>query len=516
MVPIPKDQPVIVGDGLAGLMTALLLAPRPVVLLARASLGSGAASCLSQGGVAAALGDDDRPSLHAADTCAAGDGLTDPMVAARIVAAGPAAIARLAQLGVAFDRDATGRLALGLEAAHSRRRIVHAGGDGTGAEIMRALLAAVRATPSITVIEDLQARRLLADDWGVAGVLAAGRSGACLLPTRIVVLATGGLGGLFRHTTNPLGAIGHGVALAARAGAAIADMEFVQFHPTALDIGRDPMPLVSEAVRGEGALLVDETGRRFLAGKGRAELEPRDVVARAVAGHLADGHRVFLDARAALGGDFARRFPGITARCRESGIDPATQPIPVRPAAHYQMGGIAVDDEGRSTVDGLWACGEVAASGLHGANRLASNSLLEAAVMAQIVARDVAGTATARPVAPRPAALPPPPDASSIRDLVSEALGVVRERASLEGAIDRLQDVAFDGSTAADPALVALLMASAALARTESRGGHWRRDFPQTSPAWAYRLTQRVHDSGPHVASRMMPAHATHDRAAGD
>ena len=210
------------------------------------------------------------------------------------------------------------------------------------------------------------------------------------------MLATGGLGGLYAHTTNPLGAIGQGLALAARAGAALADMEFVQFHPTALDVGLDPMPLVSEAVRGEGAVLVDETGARFMSGKGRGELEPRDVVSRAVAAHIAAGHRVFLDARPALGADFAAHFPGITARCRAAGIDPVRQPIPVRPAVHYHMGGIAVDAEGRSTVEGLWACGEVAATGLHGANRLASNSLLEAVVMAGAVADSIAGTSLRR------------------------------------------------------------------------------------------------------------------------
>jgi L-aspartate oxidase len=509
-----RGSPVVIGDGLAGLMTALLLAPRPVTLLARARLGAGAASNLSQGGIAAAIGDDDRPSLHAADTCAAGDGLSDQMVAARVAASGPAAIARLVDLGVAFDRDASGRLALGLEAAHGRRRIVHAAGDSTGAAIMRALVAAVRNTPSITVVEGLAARRLLVDERGISGVLAAGSSNACLLPSRLVVLATGGLGGLFLHTTNPLGAMGHGVALAARAGATIADMEFVQFHPTALDGGRDPMPLISEAVRGEGAVLIDETGRRFLEGKGRAELEPRDVMARAVASHLAAGHRVFLDARQALGAGFARRFPGISTLCRDAGIDPATQPIPVRPAAHYQMGGVAVDDEGLSTVGGLWACGEVAATGLHGANRLASNSLLETVVMAQVVARSVSGTMTTRLATPQPATLPPAPDATNVRATISEALGVVRDRDGIERAIERLRPLAFGATAAADPALVGLLIATSALARTESRGAHWRRDFPQSSPAWAYRLMQRL-DSGPHVACRVMPSQSIRPLASG-
>jgi L-aspartate oxidase len=497
--------PIVIGGGLAGLMTALRLAPGPVLLLARTPLAEGAASAWAQGGIAAAVGEDDRTALHAADTLAAADGLADPAVAHRIAAAAPAAIAELERHGVVFDRDAAGRLALGLEAAHGRRRIVHVAGDGTGAAIMRALVAAVRATPSIIVIEGLAARRLLVDDRGIAGVLAAGPRDACLLASRRVVLATGGLGGLYAHTTNPLPAIGQGIALAARAGAVLADMEFVQFHPTALDVAFDPMPLVSEAVRGEGAVLVDETGARFMAGRGRGELEPRDVVARAVAAHVAAGHRVFLDARPALGTDFAARFPGIAARCLAAGIDPARQPIPVRPAAHYHMGGVAVDAEGRSTVEGLWACGEVAASGLHGANRLASNSLLEAAVMAGFVAGSIAGTEAASLPTPRPVALPAAPDAGGLRTLIDESLGMVRERQGIEAAIARLEPLAFRGGPQADPALVALMIATGALAREESRGGHWRRDFPQASPAWARRLVQRVHDTGTRIVCRAVP-----------
>ena len=497
--------PVIIGGGLAGLMTALRLAPQPVILLAKVPLSEGAASAWAQGGIAAAVGEDDRPALHAADTLAAGDGLSDPAVASRIAAAAPSAIIELERHGVVFDRDPAGRLALGLEAAHARRRIVHVAGDGTGAAIMRALVAAVQATPSITVIEGLEARRLLVDDRGIAGVLAAGPSDACLLPSRRVVLATGGLGWLYAHTTNPLGAIGQGLALAARAGAALSDMEFVQFHPTALDVGLDPMPLVSEAVRGEGAILVDETGARFMAGQGRGELEPRDVVSRAVAAHISAGHRVFLDARPALGADFAKHFPGITARCRASGIDPVRQPIPVRPAVHYHMGGVVVDAEGRSTIEGLWACGEVAASGLHGANRLASNSLLEAVVMASAVADSIAGTEPAPLPSARPVALPPAPDVRALRGPISEGLGVVRDRAGLAQAVDHLQALAFKGGGSADPALVALMIATAALAREESRGGHWRADFPQTSPVWARRLVQRVHDTGTRLICRAMP-----------
>lgn len=491
-----EDIPVIVGGGLAGLMTALKLAPRKVLLIAKTPLAEGAASAWAQGGIAAALSDDDAPGLHAADTLAAGDGLCDPAVAQRIAMAAPAAVSALERLGVPFDRDASGRLALGLEAAHGHRRIAHVTGDSTGAAIMRAVVAAVRDTPSITLIEGLEVRRLTVADGRITGLLAAGPFGARLLPARRVVLATGGLGGLYAHTTNPLGALGQGIALAARAGAALADMEFVQFHPTALDVGLDPMPLVSEAVRGEGAILIDEAGERFMAGQGRAELEPRDVVSRAVARRIAAGHRVFLDARQTLGTRFAAHFPGITARCRAAGINPAIMPIPVQPAVHFHMGGIAVDAEGRSTVDGLWACGETAATGLHGANRLASNSLLEAVVMAGVVADSVAATRPLPMAGARPVALPAKPDAAPIRALLDETLGVVRDRAGLEKAIDHLQLLAFSDAAAADPALVALFIAKAALQRQESRGGHWRSDFPQRSIAWACRLVQRLDPTG--------------------
>ena len=364
--------PVIVGGGAAGLMTALRLAPMPAVVVTKAPLETEASSVWAQGGLAAAIGPDDCPDLHLANTLAAGAGLCDPEVARRVTAERPAAIGALLQLGARFDCDAAGTLRLGLEAAHSRRRIAHATGDGTGREIMRALAAAARRTPSITVLEGLDARRLTtAADRAVSGVLAATRSGeAVLLPTGRAVLATGGVGGLFAHTTNPRGSFGHGLALAARAGAALIDMEFVQFHPTALDVGGYPLTLVSEAVRGEGAVLIDETGARFMVDLPGQELAPRDVVARAVWHRLGEGHRVFLDARTAMGESFVRRFPVIAAACAAAGIDSARQPIPVRPAAHYHMGGIAVDADGRSSVAGLWASGEVAGTGLHGANRL--------------------------------------------------------------------------------------------------------------------------------------------------
>jgi L-aspartate oxidase len=292
-------------------------------VLAKAPLASEAASAWAQGGIAAAVGADDDPSLHAADTIAAGAGLCDALVVERITAAAPGAVEDLARWGVAFDCSADGRFKLGLEAAHGRRRIVHAGGDGTGREILRALIASALRTPSITVLEGVEARRLMMADGKLAGVLARTKAGPLLLPSSRVVIATGGVGGLYQHTTNPLGAIGQGLALAARAGAVLTDMEFVQFHPTALDVGRDPMPLVSEAVRGEGATLIDEAGERFMAGHGGDELEPRDIVTRAVWGISQRASRVSRCAR--------RRSVCTLPRGFRSSARTATRPAPILP-----------------------------------------------------------------------------------------------------------------------------------------------------------------------------------------
>ncbi len=525
---LSQDDVLIVGAGLAGLLTALHLAPQPVTILTAGALGTLSSSAWAQGGVAAAVGPDDSTELHLADTLAAGAGLCDPAAARRIVEAGPSVIETLARFGTRFDRDATGALRVGLEAAHSRRRIVHATGDGAGREIVRALVAAVQATPSITVLEGLSARRLLLDgpasEGGrVCGVLAQRRGESVVLRASRVVLATGGVGGLFRHTTNPSGAYGAGIAMAALAGAALRGMEFVQFHPTALDVGRDPMPLVSEAVRGEGAVLIDDSGAAVMAGFARGDLEPRDVVSREVWRVLAAGGSVRLDARGIA--DFAAHFPAIHAFCRTAGIDPAVQPIPVRPAAHYHMGGVAVDAAGRTGVPGLWACGEVASTGLHGANRLASNSLLEAAACARFVACDLAATparaapAPDLPLAPadlslptvarlvpgarRPAADPAsgpapgdtdgsdtarhdilvPADTAAVRPLVSRGLGVLRDGHGLREAVLALLPRVEAEDAASDPARVALLIAVAALRRADQVGSHWRTDAAHAGAA---------------------------------
>jgi len=470
-------RPVIVGSGLAGLIAALTLSPAPSVIVTRSALGAETSSAWAQGGIAAALGGDDDAGLHLADTLAAGDGLCDAGAAESIVADAADTIAALQRFGVWFDRDGAGGLALGLEAAHSRRRIVHAEGDGSGAAIIRALAAAVLAEPAITVIEGAEARRLIMADGAARGLLCAVAGGDFVLPTSRVLLATGGIGGLYEATTNPAGNFGQGIALAARAGAALADMEFVQFHPTALDSRRRPLALVSEAVRGEGAELINERGERFMANVAGAELAPRDIVARAISAEIARGGRVFLDARRALGTRFANRFPVIAALCHEAGVDPGLQPIPVRPAVHYHMGGVATDLEGRSSVAGLWVAGEAASTGLHGANRLASNSLLEAAVMGMRAARSIAASDLKTGAAAFPA-IPGPSSTVLVRPIVSRHFGVLRNAGSMHGAIAVLLPLAESEGAASDPAIVALTIAVFASLRNESRGAHARTDFP--------------------------------------
>jgi L-aspartate oxidase len=482
---------VIVGAGIAGLSVALDLAPRPVTVLTPSPLGKGVATGWAQGGIAAAIGDDDSPALHASDTLKAAAGIGDRVVAERVAAAAPAAIERLIARGVAFDRKPNGSLALGLEAAHCRNRIVHAGGDATGAVVMAALIERARATPSITLIEGARAVALCTTDGRITGVEIERGGRRSVLAAGGVVLATGGAGALYANTTNPLGAIGAGVALAARAGAELRDMEFVQFHPTAIVAGRDPMPLASEAVRGEGAILINDRGERFMADTPGAELAPRDVVARAIAREIAAGRIVFLDARQALGSRFAARFPSVTALCREAGIDPSVDPIPVRPAAHYHMGGVSVDGRGRTTIPGLWACGEVSATGLHGANRLASNSLLEGIVYGRWIAEDLSSLPAEAPL-PRQAAVATAPSSDvadtvrELRQLMTDQVGVVRDNDGLRDAIVHLAYEAGNPRPAiADRALVGLAIAVSAHRRVESRGGHYRSDRPMAIDTWA-------------------------------
>jgi len=472
----------IVGAGLAGLSTALALDGRSVLLINDTAPESEVASAWAQGGVAAALAADDAPALHEADTLAAAAGIADGATVHALVEEAPGAIALLEAFGVAFDRDGDGCFALGLEAAHSRRRIAHAA-DRTGAAIVRALLDAASKRENIGLLTGRRVLDLIRrDDGHVCGLTLADSTGRVqTVSAPAVVLASGGFGGLYARTTTPGATLGAGIAMAGRAGATLADLEFVQFHPTALDIEADPLPLVSEAVRGEGALLIDSHGKRFV-----DELAPRDIVARALAAREAQGERTRLDARH-LGARFATRFPAIFADCLRHGVDPRSVPIPVRPAAHFTIGGIATNDRGRTSVAGLWACGEVAATGLHGANRLASNSLIEAAVFGTRTARDITGTALSGRALAGLHSLPSVDfngdlayELAPLRAAMSAYAGVVRDAAGLSTLLAFCEP--FERS-ARDPrlrdaVLVARLVAQAALTRRESRGAHFRRDYP--------------------------------------
>jgi L-aspartate oxidase len=483
-----RDRILIVGAGLAGLFLALKLAPRRVTVLSQALLGQAAASAWAQGGLAAALAPGDDPQLHADDTVKAGAGLVDPAIARLIAEEGPARVLDLIALGVPFDRTETGALAQSLEAAHSRPRVVRVSGDLAGKAIMDALIAAARAAQHIDVVENKRARALLQDANGrVRGVLC--ENGETFEADE-TILATGGSGGLYAVTTNPVEAMGQGLAMAARIGALIADPEFVQFHPTAIDIGRDPAPLATEALRGEGARLINSAGEAFV-----SELEARDVVARAIHIERLAGRGAFLDAREAVSSAFPVHFPTVFAACMSAGLDPRVSPIPVAPAAHYHMGGIATDVWGRTSIDGLWAVGECASTGAHGANRLASNSLLEAVVFAHRIADRLREKAAPAALAAENAQAPPHfPDAprAELRQLMQLHASVVRDATGLKLALDRV-DALCDAHGRANALVAARLILTAALARKESRGGHFRSDFPDAGQPHRSFITDTDH-----------------------
>lgn len=489
---------IIIGGGIAGLFCALKISPRPVTVLTAAPIGQGASSAWAQGGIAAAVAEGDTPEAHARDTIAAGAGLVDEALARGMTREAPDRVRDLLAYGVPFDKTLEGRLAVGREAAHSARRIVRVQGDAAGRAIMDALSAAVRNTASIRLLEGHVAEDLITDGSRIMGVRAWAGSGRKLttLRARAVVLATGGIGHLFAVTTNPPEASGIGLAIAARADAVLADPEFVQFHPTAIAIGHDPAPLASEALRGEGAILVNGAGARFMQRiHPDGDLAPRDVVARGVFGEIAAGRGAFLDARTAIGKEFPVRFPTVYAGCMAAGIDPTRALIPVAPAAHYHMGGVRTDARGRTSLEGLWAAGEVASTGTHGANRLASNSLLEAVVFASRVAEDISDTS---PRSATPLRLPTSsgtsPEAASpsvreLRQIMSRHVAVIRNGHGLAAALARIGRIEREAQSPSlrNMATAALLVAAAALARRESRGAHERSDYPRTDPALAQR-----------------------------
>ena len=488
---------VVVGTGIAGLITAYRASKRhEVVLVTKAELAESNTK-YAQGGIAAALFPDDSVASHVADTIRAGDGLCDPAAVEILCGEGPGRVRDLIALGVEFDRI-NGELARGHEAAHSARRVIHAGGDATGVAIEVALLRAVRRI-AVEVHEHTFMRDLVIADGRVVGIDVLGPTGeARVIPADAVVLASGGAGQLYRHTTNPSVTTGDGVAAAYRAGAALADVEFYQFHPTSLAVPGNP--LISEAVRGEGAVLLDADGDRFMLDiHPDGELAPRDVVARGIATAMArqGGQPVLLDA-SALGAAFLEeRFPGITATSRAHGFDWATSPIPVTPAAHYWMGGIRTDVYGRSSIAGLFAVGEAACTGVHGANRLASNSLLESLVFAWR-----ASDALERPFDPirvEPTFVEPTPvggeaaDRTELQQLMWTSVGLERSAEGLRSASSRLAQLRSEQDTVeacetSNLLDLARLMTTAALAREESRGAHYRIEFQESLPKLAHSL----------------------------
>jgi len=479
------DGVLIIGAGLAGLSAALAAAPRKALVLSAAPLLQGCSSAWAQGGIAVAMAEDDSAQDHADDTVNAGAGLVDRPMAELLTREGPAALRRLTALGAPFDRDAEGHFVQSLEAAHGRARVARVKGDQAGREIMRSVAAAAMAQPHVEVRANARVRALLTDAEGrIRGVLVeqAGVLSEIIAPATI--LATGGLGGLYAMTTNPRAVLGEGLALAALAGARIGDPEFVQFHPTAIAVDADPAPLASEALRGEGAVLVDGKGDSLMAGvHPLGDLAPRDVVARAIHQRLAEGRGAFLDARQAIGEHFPDEFPAVFAACMAGGVDPRREPIPVAPAAHYHMGGVVTDAEARTSLERLYAAGECASTGVHGANRLASNSLLEAAVFgtrAGEAARDAVELKTA-PLAARPAPDLPGPALETLRTAMSRNAGVVRDAAGLTHLLGLIEDLRAEHGEAL-PLVAARLVATPACARRESRGGHYRADYPKTAP----------------------------------
>src|SRR6266849_7367351 len=486
----------VVGSGVAGLHTAWRASEHgDVMLLTKRSLFD-SATAYAQGGIAAALGAGDSPALHRQDTLAAGAALCDAAAVQVLVEEGPARVRELATAGAQFDLEPGGNFKLGREAAHSRRRIVHAHGDQTGAEVARTLIKKVTESERIEVLEKARILDLIVEDGVVFGVRAAVAGKAVEIIADATVLATGGCGQVYRYTTNPQVATGDGYAIAHRAGAKLADMEFVQFHPTALDTPENPLQLISEAVRGEGAVLLNEEGERFMLKKHRlAELAPRDVVACEIFREKVGGRRVWLDARM-LGPEFRERFPGIFAICRARGIDPSKDLIPVTPAAHYMMGGVVVDLRGRSSLNRLYACGEVSRTGVHGANRLASNSLLEGLVFAERVARDMI-TRPKLTGAPRRKSWDVPAlvdrgaaqvAADDVRSIMWDNAGIARTAKGLRNCLSVLSSIEerlpIGATEEANMVQTARLIAEAALLRKESRGGHFRSDFPHAKRKW--------------------------------
>ena len=510
------DDVIVVGSGIAGLVCALSLAPRRVALVTKTEGLAGGSSYWAKGGIAAAIGPGDSPKAHALDTLEAGAGLSHPRRALGLAEDGVESLRLLIDEGVPFDRALDGSLALAREAAHRHARVIHAGGDATGEILVGSLARRINSATDIEVLDNTFAYDLVVEDGTVRGLVTLDpRHGWSFRRASRIVLATGGIGMAWWHTTNPRESTGDGLAMAARAGARLTDLEFMQFHPTALAVAGDgaSLPLLTEALRGAGAVLVDGHGQRFMPDEHPlAELAPRDVVARAIHRRIAAGSTVYIDLRPVVDGGKADAFPQAFDAARAAGLDPYRDPLPVTPAAHYHMGGVQTNRKGRTSIDGLWACGEVATTGIHGANRLASNSLLEGLVYARRVADDVLGrdddgqrrpvTTPAVPLSSGSSSV----DIEAIRDearkIMSHHVGIARTARGMEAALTRLTDLQLTlgnpvaGGHHADVVaacearnllLVSRLVTLAACKREESRGAHFRADFPKSRATWKRR-----------------------------
>lgn len=497
---------IIIGSGVAGLYTALELSrTQRVILITKAAITESNTS-YAQGGIASALGVQDSPQLHYEDTIMAGAGLCNPEAVLTLVHEGPGQVRNLIRLGTPFDRTASGEISLTREAAHSRPRILHADGDATGREISKSLIAKVRSNSNITIYEEHFACALVTQGERCCGVVTLHQGRFNLFLSSALVLCTGGLGQIYGKTTNPAIATGDGMMLAYHAGAALRDLEFIQFHPTALVLPPAPPFLISETVRGEGAILLNQAGERFMPRyHSLAELAPRDVVARAIFSEISQSGAasVYLDLSGIPKTTIRNRFPNIYETCLKYGLDIVSQPIPVAPAAHYMMGGVVTDLSGRTGIPGLYAAGEVAATGVHGANRLASNSLLEGLVFGSRAAADIQQTSAPVPEITAELKVHYPPlytdyshlseDLNRLRQLMDQHLGIVRCATGMEKALEHLERFRVAAPTPV-PALaylelqnmidLAKLMFKAALTRTESRGGHFRSDCPEPANHW--------------------------------
>jgi len=467
-----SNVPVIIGAGVAGLSLALSLSPLPVIVIGKRSLNDDTSSELAQGGIAAAIDENDNVKYHADDTVKAGCDHCDISVVKKITESAPSIIFQLEKWGVEFDKDKKGNFDFGLEAAHSNRRIVHAKGDSTGSVIMKTLVDKAKKTDSITLIEG-EVLSIEKENGIISSVIFfdVKKNGIVKIETENVVIATGSAVALWKYTTVPFASWGSGLLLAKNVGANFKDLEFVQFHPTALDIGVDPMPLVSEAVRGDGAVLVNDKDEQFV-----DALETRDIVSRAVWDQLESGKKVFLDAR--MIENFKDHFPTIYKNCINANINPKIDLIPVKPAAHYHMGGIETDVFGRTNIDGLFACGECACSGFHGANRLASNSLLESIFVGMEIAKILRDKISLdskiqfNKVNDYKYVKESDEDVSKVKEIMNKYVGVCRNKVGLEKAIEEMSTI----KEKSKYAMVAYMIAKSALLRGKSKGAHKRND----------------------------------------